>query len=191
VVVIVGIFATLAIPQVTRRLRDRRVHETAQRVALVYQQARLRAMGQGGAVLVRYTPGGGNQGRLETREALVGTGTAACALVPATSCMQDWDVATTGRFRVVDTLELSTQPYLDNVFATATTAPTPAVATNYMDICFSPLGRAFARYANTSPLAPMIGVPRVDVYRGSNATTPVGLTRSVLVLPSGIARLSL
>src|SRR5262245_42175885 len=83
VVVLVAIFATLAVPQVTRQLRDRRVNETAQRVADIYRASRLRAVGQGGAVLVHYEPGA--QGVFTVTEATLG-GTIGCTALPSTSC---------------------------------------------------------------------------------------------------------
>jgi type IV fimbrial biogenesis protein FimT len=192
VVVLIGVFAAMAIPQVTRQMRDRRTHETAQRIALVYQQARVRAMGQGGAILVHYGQGSGN-GSFETLEALVGTADSKdCALIPSTSCTQtQWASATAGQARSIELIDLYKEPYLDgNVFATLTPDTTTAAGTT-MDVCFTPLGRAFVRYAASDPWTPLRGVPQLNVFRGTNASTPVGLTRRVLVLPTGIARLQL
>lgn len=205
VVVIIAIFAAMAIPQVTRQLRDRRLHEAAQRVAHTYQQARVRAMGQGGAMLVRFTEGGGATGILETREALTGPLVAVvgstCNLLPAASCTQtDWNDPTVGQFRSIETLDVAQEPGLGEgpvgikVFVTAQTAPAGGVAagpTPAMDVCFTPLGRAFVRYSANTPFLPLAGVPTLQVFRGPNASTPIGLTRNVLVLPSGIARLLL
>ena len=47
VVVMITVLATLAIPLVTEQLRDRRTQEAAERVAGVYRDARMRAMGRG------------------------------------------------------------------------------------------------------------------------------------------------
>ena len=107
VVILVGIFATMAIPQVTHQLRDRRVHEAAQRVALIYQQARLRAMGQGGAILVRYETTGTGHGTFTTIEHLVGgVATSPCALQPQSSCSNDtWATPGDTRNRVIETVE--------------------------------------------------------------------------------------
>jgi type II secretory pathway pseudopilin PulG len=191
VVILIGVFAAMAIPQVTHQLRDRRTHETAQRVALIYQQARVRAMGQGGAILVQYTQGSG-QGAFETMEALVGTANSLnCALVPSTSCTQtQWGATAGGQSRSIETIDIGSEPYLDHVFATLT-PDTTAAAGSYMDVCFTPLGRAFVRYAATNAWTPLRGVPQINVFRGVNSATALGLTRHVLVLPTGIARLQL
>lgn len=180
VVVIVGVFATMAIPQVTLQLRDRRVHETAQRVVLLYQQARMRAMGEGGAMLVRFTASG--NGKFETRQALSGTGTG-CALLPASSCMQtDWTDANPGaQFRTVETFDLAG--------VDADIKATKAAAGTTLDVCFTPLGRAFVR-TDANPLSPMTSVSLLQVARYAGAS-PTGRTRDVLVLPTGIARLKL
>src|SRR5688500_11028421 len=67
VVVIIAIVAALAMPSITSRLRDRRIQQAAQTVAQLYSTARMRAMGRGAAVLVRY-----NAGDFELREAIRG-----------------------------------------------------------------------------------------------------------------------
>ena len=192
VVVIIGIFAALAIPQVTHQVRDRRVHEAAQRVALTYQQARMRAMGQGGAVMVRYTQGSGNQGKFETMDALAPT-TALdkCALKPDVNCttpLTRWESPTLQR--PVTEMDFAFQRGLDNVYTSLTTdAGSSGTA---MDVCFTPLGRSFVRYAAADPWTVLQGVPSIAVQRMTGASgTGVGLARRVLVLPTGIARLEL
>src|SRR5688572_2277518 len=67
VVVIIAIVAALAMPSITSRLRERRVQQAAQTVAQIYSTARMRAMGRGAAVLVRYTAG-----EFQIREAIRG-----------------------------------------------------------------------------------------------------------------------
>jgi prepilin-type N-terminal cleavage/methylation domain-containing protein len=192
VVVIISVFALMAIPQVTLQLKDRRTHEAAQRVALIYQQARVRAMGQGGAILVRYGQGTSGFGAFETREALIGNDDLLnCALVPSASCTQtDWDNTARAQFRSIEAVDFGTDPALTDVFATLTPESTSANG-NDMDVCFTPLGRAFVRYNATDPFTPLRGVPVVNVYRGQSKGVPDGLPRRVLVLPTGIARLQL
>lgn len=194
VVIIIGIFAGLALPAVTHQLRDRRVHETAERIAMIYQQARMHAMGQGGAVLVRYSQGSSGQGRFDVREALVGSvdTNQACANMPSTSCTAtEWNNAAQGQFRIMDTLDLGTEYGLDNVFAVVVPESSGATGSD-MDVCFTPLGRSYKRYATSSDniLTPLTGVPQVNVYRAPGGVIQ-GLTRTVLVLPTGIARLQL
>jgi prepilin-type N-terminal cleavage/methylation domain-containing protein len=187
VVILIGVFAAMAMPQVTHQMRDRRVHEAAQRVSLTYQQARLRAMGQGGAVMVRYTLGANSQGSFETDEALIGSADPLnCPLVPSASCTAtDWDTAGSTQKRQIELFQLGSYGELGGVFATLTPdiggSPNSA-----LDICFTPVGRTFARYGTSAAWAPLRGVPQINVFR-----TGVGLTRHVLVLPTGIARLQL
>lgn len=198
VVIIISVFSALAMPQVTAQLRDRRVHEAAQRIALIYQQARMRAMGQGGAMLVRYSTSG--QGAFQTEEALVGTANALqkCALLPSVSCTQtDWANAANNQFRVIENIDFSTEPGLfddpthPGVFTSLTTDTGAAAASNtVMDVCFTPLGRTFIRYGVTNAWTTPQGVPQISVVRKFGANE-IGLARKVLILPTGIARLQL
>jgi type II secretion system protein H len=189
VVVIISIFAALAIPQVTLQLRDRRVQQAAQEVSLLYQQARVRALGQGGAVLVRYSKG--TRGRFELRDGLVGTRGGGCKLVAAPSCTAtEWTEPDDETFRTGAVIDFLSK---ENTFAIATTAATTGVnaaATDDMDVCYTPLGRTFVRYRQDGPWAPLTGVPQIDVYRAVSGVT-LGLTRQILILPSGTARLGI
>jgi hypothetical protein len=182
----------MAIPSVTHQLRDRRVHEAAQRIALIYQQGRVRAMGQGGAILVRYETVGSGRGRFTTAEALVGgVGANGCPLGPATSCsLTNWDAGGTTQNRVIESVDFGYQPGLGDVYAALTPESASASVTT-MDLCFTPLGRTFVRYATSGAFTPMIGVPQFSVFHGSGLTAPDGRVRRVLVLPSGLSRLQL
>jgi len=202
VVVIIGVFATMAMPQITTQLRDRRVREAAQRVATLYQQARMRALGEGGAILVRYTPGANNQGTFEVRHALTGTADLGCSIQPAPSCTQtDWNDVALGQFRISDRFEFGLTPGLGATTGTqpvwATLIPETSSAitnsTSIMDVCFTPLGRTFVRYSANGALVPLAGIPQVSVYRSPNGAVAnaMGLVRTVLVPPSGAARLRL
>jgi type IV fimbrial biogenesis protein FimT len=202
VVVIVGIFAAMAIPQVTLQMRDRRVRQAAQRVSSIYQQARLRALGQGGAVMVRYTKGA--QGSFEVREALNGTvdPLEKCTKMPAVSCQRtNWDNPAVNQSVSLETFDLAKDAYLisiptksrHGVYAAATSDLGAAVSTT-MDVCFTPVGRTFVRYAATDPWAPLQGVPQIAIGRLASAfdfTSNEGLVRNVLLLPTGLARLQL
>jgi len=194
VVVIVSVFAAMAIPQITVQLRDRRVHEAAQRVMLMYQEARSRAMGQGGAVMVRYLSAG--SGSFEIREALVGAAAPDhCINRPAVSCTQtNWDDTAPQQFRSIETfnlgeLSIGVSGYSELVTATLTPDDVSASGDS-MDVCFTPMGRAFVRYTigAGAPFTPLTGIPQVTVVR-QVSSTPVGRARVVLVLPTGVARL--
>jgi type IV fimbrial biogenesis protein FimT len=177
VVVIIGILASVAVPQITERLRERKANQAAQEIALLYRNARLRAMGQGFAVLVHYDSTG-----IEVREALpFGGGTGNCTLQLPFNCMSNtW--ATVGTdYRVVGKFAPTVYTGITEAF---TVTGSGAVTT--LDMCFSPRGRTFSRTVAGSTLAPMSGMVNVAVTRTSN-----GRTRNVSILPNGMARLSL
>jgi type IV fimbrial biogenesis protein FimT len=149
-------------------------------------------MGQGGAVMVRYTPGAASQGKFETLDALTpATTLQKCGLMPAVSCTTPaarWETLLAQR--VISEMDFARLPGMDNVFAALTT-DVGNPGTN-MDVCFTPLGRSFVRYAAGGPWSPLQGVPRLTVERRQSSTGPVvGRSRRVLVLPTGIARLEL
>ncbi|HEU5074348.1 MAG TPA: prepilin-type N-terminal cleavage/methylation domain-containing protein, partial [Polyangiaceae bacterium] len=54
VVVIIGLLAALATPAITDQMRDRRANQASQELANFYRGARMRALGRGSSVLVRY-----------------------------------------------------------------------------------------------------------------------------------------
>lgn len=201
VVVIISVFAALSIPQVTRQLRDRRIHETAQRIAHLYRQARLRAVGQGGAVLFRYTAGTNGQGKVEILEALVGapagTDPTQCAQLPSPSCRgTNWtSTGAGGQARLLTTLDLGTEAWLDNAYMTLTGhPPNDNGAKTSMNICFTPLGRTFVSYDGAVPnpaFTTLNGVPVASVFRTDGGGAQLGRVRQVLFLPSGMARLAL
>ena len=194
VVILIAVFATMAIPQVTHQLRDRRVHEAAQRIALIYQQARLHAMGHGGAILVRYETTGSGHGTFTTIEHLVGSSSSKdCALTPKSSCSSDnWAAPGDTQNRVIETIDVGSEPGLADVYAHLI-PETASAADSTMDLCYTPLGRSFNRYAATGAFTPMAGVPQFQIFRGSDMTTPLptARVRNVIVLPTGVARLQL
>jgi prepilin-type N-terminal cleavage/methylation domain-containing protein len=201
VVIIIAIFAALAIPQATAQLRDRRTRETAERVALVYQQARFRAMGQGTAVLVRFSVGTDSQGKFETREAQIGTSLtgATCQALPTSNCNVDWNDPANNQFRAIEAWDLGT----DTAIAQSTVGrpvvaqlhPTVSTTATTMDLCFRPTGQTMSREGTTGVFAPLTSVPDFHVFRSIGASeadaAKVGLVRHVLVPPHGAARLQL
>ncbi|HEX2732948.1 MAG TPA: prepilin-type N-terminal cleavage/methylation domain-containing protein [Polyangiaceae bacterium] len=194
VVVIITVLATLAIPLVAEQLRDRRVQEAAERVAAVYRDARMRAMGRGSAVMVRFSPG--TRGRFDiyeaqrgTADAPVGSSDAACAALPISSCFApDWNSNNTDSYRAVSFLDLSNRAEYETLTIGMLDQAGGAV-TNF-DVCFTPMGRAFARTNTGVPLTPLTKTLQAEIYR-SQGTQRIGRTRNVLVLPNGVARISL
>jgi len=197
VVIIIGVFAAMAMPQVTIQLQNRRIHEAAQRIALTYQQARIRAMGEGGAILVRFDKSSGaGQGTFITKEGLVGgTQTSPCALGPVSNCaFVDWTTAGTTQNRTIESIDIGNEPGLGDVYARLTPEVGSTASDSLMDLCFTPLGRAYVRYGTSGPFTPMAGIPQFQVFRSlghSGSPAADALTRTVLVLPTGIARLAL
>src|SRR5512146_66728 len=70
VVIIIAVLAVMAIPTITQQMRSRRTQFAAKEVAALYRDARMRAMGRGSAVLVRFESNVTAEGRLEMREAV-------------------------------------------------------------------------------------------------------------------------
>jgi prepilin-type N-terminal cleavage/methylation domain-containing protein len=182
VVAIIAVFATLSIPTVVNQLRDRRVQESARDIALVYRQARLRAMGRGSAVLVRFASGG-----FSVQEARVGTA-GACGDLPSSSCTKTTWAGTSTQRRFVDGHTEATSGEMSNInLAIVNNANVPVTA---LEVCFTPMGRAFARAsANDDAVA---FAPLNEAYR-VNVTRPGGTIRSraVVLMPNGTARLAL
>ena len=177
VVSIITIFAALAIPSAVLQLRDRRVQEYARRIGLVYRQARMHALGRGSAVLVRF-----NGGDVTVHEARTGdtTGGANCADLPVSTCRINWGNATLSR--EIDGVHKPTGGELSNISIGITDGADVAVPA--LDVCFTPMGRAFARTAFTADFA-----PNASAYIASVSRPGAGRTRRVALLPNGTARL--
>jgi prepilin-type N-terminal cleavage/methylation domain-containing protein len=187
VVAIIALLSVLAIPNIAQRLRDRRVQEASQRVALLYQEARLRAMARGSAVLVRFTQGAGT-GRFEVLEAQLGNVSAqGCAGNPVPSCVNtDWQNPANNQFRTLTYIDLATRSEYAGVVAKMFSANNAELTE--LNVCFTPMARAYSSTNLALPFSSLTTVNHAEVYRTSG-TAPIGLTRNVLVLPNGIARL--
>lgn len=193
VVVIITALSALAIPSILKQMRDRRTRQAAEEIASLYRQARLRALGRGSAVMVRYSSTTG----FEMREAVLGGTNPLCARLPVSSCITaQWGQgqAVANGDQQISTFNPSGGVYTGvSVFASA--APVggsgttdPGTAVSYLDVCFTPMGRSLFGTAGGSPppaVTPMTGVPVIVV---SNTVT-VGLKRVVFIPPNGLARL--
>ena len=188
VVVIIAVLAVIALPSITRRLKDRRASQVAQQTAIYYRTARMRAMGRGSAMLVRYKHDNGID-TFELREAIQGTAasSAACAALPAPRCTVSgiWNADAQSKRINILTAQQAKAALIKVKVKDAGGTPRAA-----MDVCYTPSGRAFVRYANTGAWASLVGVPSADVYR-EGGSGPIGLTRTVLILPNGTSRLAL
>jgi type IV fimbrial biogenesis protein FimT len=176
VVVIIGISATLATPTVVHQMRERRSRDAAQQIAQVYAGARMRAMGRGSAVLVRYAGG-----TFEVRESIEGAlaqarGQNQCMSAPGAGCLTtQWGNAV--NWRAVSSFKPQT--------GITVTAKKGADAPTAMQVCFTPGGRSFVSIIDSAPTAPFTGSLEFSVQRDT------GLLRKVVLLPNGNARLAL
>jgi type IV fimbrial biogenesis protein FimT len=187
VVVLVAILAAIAVPGVVERLRQRRVSEAAQKIAALYRGARIRALGRGSAVLVRW-----KDARFTVYEAVQGATAvgASCALIPSSSCLRaDWandgsDMRhEVGSFRFGDRAE-----YADADVA-VTVNGTDGSSSATLDVCFSPAGQTFSRTNLIGSFTPLNGVVGAAVTRAADSSV-THLTHRVAVLPNGMAAVS-
>lgn len=177
-VVIISVLAALATPGILARVNNYKTRSAAEQIATTYRLARLRAMGRGSAVVVRY-----QSGTITVLEGRQGPDAAAagCQNLPASSCTTPADRFNSGsdRYQTVETYETT-----GHTSAGASYTVSPSLGTT-SDICFTPLGRAYSRTNLTSTFAQMLVPVTVSVTHASG-----GLARQVLVLPNGTARVT-
>jgi type II secretory pathway pseudopilin PulG len=182
VVVMIGILLALGIPSIAAQIRDRRTNQAAHEVALLYRQARATAMGRGTSVIVKYFSASG--GRVEVRQAKNTGVDGNCIGLPAPGCnTNNWDT--------LNTIEVGSFAPADfaGIYGNVQMAFSNSASDTEGDLCFSPLGRPFWRnvHVGVQNFQPLTDVPRIDV----SPVDGIGLTRTVLVLPTGASRLAL
>jgi type II secretion system protein H len=184
VVLIITVFAALSIPTAVAQMRDRRVQESAREIALVFRQARLRAMGRGAAVLVRFD---GETQRFEVHEARLGKAAvdATCADLPVSSCLRTLWNSDDAAHRLVDGHSEATTGEMSNVSIGVTDSGNNPIAE--LEICFTPAGRGFVREAMNDGQA---FVPLAEAYVATVSRPGKTRTRRVVLMPNGTARLS-
>jgi prepilin-type N-terminal cleavage/methylation domain-containing protein len=179
VVIIVSVMAALAAPVLMNQWRERRGRQEAVQVAGIFTLARARAHARGSAVAVRWRDTTG----FTVVESVEGSGP--CADQPGLGCLSsDW--GTPAMVRTVQTY--------DTRDIVSIAASNGGSAITKMDICFSPLGRSFISFDGSPPTTPMAGAPTLDVRRLDKVGASfeaAGLTRTVVILPNGMARLAL
>lgn len=182
VVVIIGLLAAIAVPQIASRMRERRTNQAAQQIALLYRTARLRAMGRGFAVLVNYNAASGAFRVLET---LPAGGLTDCTPRLPPSCLNtNWALPTATR-EVEHFNPSQSSGNSAGILVSVTAQPSGTAASN-LDVCFTPRGRTFSRLVTANVLQPMTGVIEIVVGRAA----PM-LQRRVNLLPNGMARVAL
>lgn len=192
VVVMIGIIVTLSVPAISSQLRERRANQAAHEIALIFRQARARAMGRGAAVMVRFDSAVVSQGTVELREARDPTSndafTQRCIDRPVTSCQgTTWDTSSLNNHLVTSFDPSGTNTGVYHNVQLKFMGPDQLDAGTAVDVCFSPLGRPFWRKAHTGTFEAMNVVPYVEV----SPIDGMGRTRNVLVLPTGASRLAL
>jgi prepilin-type N-terminal cleavage/methylation domain-containing protein len=181
VVVIISIFSALATPAIVKQLRDRKLVEAGQQIAGVYRQARMRAMGRGSAVLVRFGSGG-----YSVFEAQMGSrqSNPACAALPFSSCTNNsWALA--DQRRLVDGYSPAAAGMMKDLVLGMLGGSTAETSVAALDVCFTPMGRVFSRESDNDadPFQPM-----ASAYLATISAANLGRERRVVILPNGTAR---
>jgi len=195
VVVIIGLLAALATPAISGQMRDRRANQASQEIANFYRGARMRALGRGSSVLVRYQKGGTDNpaGALEVWEAVAGAA-GACGPIPRKGCQFPAPGAETNTEQLLnefnpgirgeyDGVDIAMLPVSSNADAEGDPADDSNAGLYFLDVCFSPMGTTFSR---TDPADAMTRMKGVHVARVTRDGIPG--RRDVLIVPGGSAR---
>lgn len=175
VVAVIAIFAALAIPATVAQLKNRRLYEAGRQLGLLYRQARMKAMGRGSAVLVRY-----QNNRFTIKEAVRTNAEGGCKNIPYSRCLENtWNDPTETRILgsfVAPEADIDLQLF-DASESELTT----------LDICFSPKGRNFKRIiiGDNQPFTPLNEAYIARFKRTSGPSLP----RKVVLMPNGTARM--
>jgi type II secretion system protein H len=193
VVVIIGLFAALAVPSVVSLVRDQRTRREAMNITNAFRAARARSLGRGSAVNINFTTtpvGAATRADFVTREA-VSVGMPGTPPQPDPTCR--------GYTWTNGTLLNHYYPSLVNgVPDTQITGQTndavlgaPTNAT-YLDICYTPKGRMYTRTASNGTFQPLAGRVIFSAQRlDGPSMVPTGIIRAVLVNDDGTTRLRL
>jgi type IV fimbrial biogenesis protein FimT len=185
VVVLIGILAVIAVPSASRAMRENRSSAAAQRVSLMYQTARARAIGRGAAVLVRY-----KDGKFDVLEAISPDPN---MLIPISSCTVPTDRWTnTTMHEKLDGFSLEGQSPYELVkvkFSSQDGDSSKPVGEGIQaDVCFTPNGTMLYRtqaaaFSNTTRTL------MIQVGQQNSAGEDEGIVRTIFILPNGVARL--
>ncbi|MBI5537206.1 MAG: prepilin-type N-terminal cleavage/methylation domain-containing protein [Deltaproteobacteria bacterium] len=189
VVGIIAIFAAIALPTVANRMRERRTAQVAHQLVQTYRTAKMRAMGRGSAVLVRYDET--TDKAVMTREAIAGAASnnSGCVLSTISSCINPvtrWDDPT--QYREIDKFspfshaglyELTRMEFRDGLITKRA----------QFDVCFTPSGNAFWRSSFAATAFQQLNdVPSIWVWSQDSDGKHLGPDRYVYLLPNGVAR---
>ncbi|MEO8797497.1 MAG: prepilin-type N-terminal cleavage/methylation domain-containing protein [Polyangiaceae bacterium] len=203
VVMLIGILSAIALPSMLQGQIDRHVYGDAVAINDLIREARMRAIGRGGAVMVAMSTAAGSPGTFIAYEAVQpNPQTGGANSVPRSSCKAptDWSLNTTAAGAAqsatqLDSVVLGAYEVSNGISTTiysSSTGTLSAQATEYL--CFTPLGRTYAVEGGAiqagmfNNALPMTDAIQIQVARLSGAS-PVGIVRSVLIPPNGVARL--
>lgn len=186
VVVAVGILATLAIPSISFQLKSNRTHRAAQEVAMLYRQARVRAMGRGSAILFRYTKNDDGHGLVELREALTPLAEDNCQ-APRAGCQDSNWLDGGDDNRLISSFEVG-QGLYENISLQAQRGEGDSIEDlDHAEVCVTPLGRMFFRTAATARFTPLPipNGPPLSIL--ADRTDNISFPRRVLLPTNGAA----
>jgi prepilin-type N-terminal cleavage/methylation domain-containing protein len=204
VVIIIGIIAALAIPGMILTQYDREAYSDAGAIMMLFREARTRAVARGAAELVTMsaTSGGSttDRGTFQLYEAISANANAAGWNTPVASCKSptSWTTLNDGRnsilidgvnlngpassLETVAGIQVSMAYYLSAAVSGKTAFSAGAV-------CFTPLGRSYFPWPQSSPPSFDGALPSTSPLEFDVTWTNSATTRAVLVPPNGMARL--
>jgi type IV pilus assembly protein PilE len=204
VVVLVAILASIAMPAMLEAQHSRRAYEDAASIMMLFKNARTRAIGDQAAVtlVVQYDNGAVNRGIISEYESTFSFGStsnsntaAGQTTMSACTAPSVWTLpapATGNHPVLIEGLYMQEQVDIDaHVHLLVNSNPNGPFA-----FCFSPSGRMYVDGSSTSSSNPTFTEPTLipaifTVVRddGSSSNSYKGLSRNVLVMPSGATRL--
>jgi len=187
VVVAVGVLAVLAIPSIDLQLKSNRTHRAAQEVAMLYRQARVRALGRGSAILFRYTKNEAGDGIVEVREALTPPLVEGSCQAPRAGCNDSsWLATGDNTNRLIASFESGKGPY-EKISLQAQSGDATFDDLDHIEICITPLGRTFFRTATTARFSPLPAPATPPFSILADRTDKVSFPRRVLLPTNGVA----
>ena len=188
VVLLIGMLAVMAVPSMSAAALDRHVYEDAANIQNLVREARARALGRGGAVMISLSTKA-SQGSFRAYE--MRTDVDGGQSLPLTSCKAPTNWADPANLREVQDAMMDFA-YEKTNRVKATLFGTDGVALDEAFLCFTPAGRTY--YSKTKSFdgegAALAAAIRVQVARyDSSDSNAIGIVRQVLIPPTGAARL--
>jgi len=216
VVIIVGIIAVMAIPTMLQARLDRNAYDDAGAIMQLFRNARTRAVGRGGAVLIAMSSSTTDRGTFASYEAVtanagINQAGVQASQTPVGTCKAPtaWIPLTTANpgIQQIDGVNLNGTIEADaNVWASLWSySGTTGTNVGAAWVCFTPLGHVYFTTAIATPqygtinpfdgVLPMVSPLEFRVQRFPAGGTPfsgasgMGTTRSVLLPPNGMTRI--